>query len=169
LVVQIDEKNLGLLSLGQKARASADAFSSQRFDAELSFINPGVDAQRGSVEVKLRVPQPPAYLKQDMTVSVEIEVARRPAALVLPTDALHDVSSALPWVFRVVNGKVQKTPVTLGLKGASHCEVLSGLAIGEKVVIHAEKSLKNLVRVRSISPPIVVSPVSALVFESSAA
>ena len=169
LVVQIDEKNLGLLSLGQKAKASADAFSAQRFDAEMSFINPGVDAQRGSVEIKLRVPEPPAYLKQDMTVSVEIQVAIRPAALVLPTDALHDFNTALPWVFKVVNGKVEKTPVTLGLKSASNCEVLSGLASGDKVVVHADKALKNLVRVRSISPPIVVSPISALAFAVGAA
>ncbi len=169
LVVQIDEKNLGLVSLGQKAKASADAFPAQRFDAEMSFINPGVDAQRGSVEVKLRVPEPPAYLKQDMTVSVEIEVARRPAALVLPTDALHDFNTALPWVFKVVNGKAEKTPVTLGLKSASNCEVLTGLASGDKVVIHAEKSLKNLLRVRSIPPPIAAQPMSARVVEAGAA
>ncbi|HEY8048992.1 MAG TPA: efflux RND transporter periplasmic adaptor subunit, partial [Ramlibacter sp.] len=60
LVVQIDEKNLKLLQLGQDALASADAYADQRFAARVVYINPGVDAQRGSVEVKLAVPQPPA-------------------------------------------------------------------------------------------------------------
>ena len=32
--------------------------------------------QRASVEVKLSVPEPPDYLRQDMTVSVDIEIAR---------------------------------------------------------------------------------------------
>ena len=54
LVVQIDEKHLNLLKLGQSAQVSADAYPDQRFTAELVYINPGVDAQRGSVEVKLR-------------------------------------------------------------------------------------------------------------------
>jgi HlyD family secretion protein len=148
LVVQIDEKNLALLALGQKAQASADAFSNERFQAELSFINPGVDAQRGSVEVKLRVPQPPAYLKQDMTVSVEIEVARKPQALVLPTAAVHDFNSRFPWVFKVVNGKVKKTAVALGLRSANLCEVLEGLDSGDAVVLSTPKTLQHQARVR---------------------
>src|SRR4029079_10268914 len=53
LVVDIDEKNLRLLAIGQKALASADAYPQQRFAAELVYINPGVNAQTGAVEVKL--------------------------------------------------------------------------------------------------------------------
>jgi hypothetical protein len=72
LVLQIDEKNLHLLRLNQAAVASADAYPDQKFDAELVYINPRVDPLRGSVEVKLYVPKPPAYLQQDMTVSVDL-------------------------------------------------------------------------------------------------
>jgi HlyD family secretion protein len=77
LVLQIDEKNLGLIVFGQKALASADAFPDRTFAAEVTYINPGIDITRASVEVKLTVPEPPQYLRQDMTVSVDIEVARR--------------------------------------------------------------------------------------------
>ncbi|TIP33648.1 MAG: HlyD family efflux transporter periplasmic adaptor subunit, partial [Mesorhizobium sp.] len=62
LVLQIDEKNLGLLELGQSARASADAYPDKLFDARLTYINPSVDITRASVEVKLTVSDPPAYL-----------------------------------------------------------------------------------------------------------
>ena len=75
-MLQIDERNLGKLALGQKALASADAYPDQRFAAVVSYINPGVDITRASVEVKLTVADPPDYLRQDMTVSVDIEVAR---------------------------------------------------------------------------------------------
>jgi len=40
LVVQIDEKNLHLLTVGQPAQASADAYPEQRFAAEVTYINP---------------------------------------------------------------------------------------------------------------------------------
>ena len=89
IVVQIDEKNLAQLKLGQKALGSADAFPRERFAAELVYINPGIDALRGSVEVKLRVPIPPDYLRQDMTVSVDIEVARSAGAVLVPADAVR--------------------------------------------------------------------------------
>ena len=114
LVVQIDEKNLGLLALGQHALVSADAFPDQRFAAELVYINPGVDAQRGSVEVKLRVASPPPYLRQDMTVSVDIEVARRTQALLVPSDALRDADSGSPWVLVVEDGRAPQATGDVG-------------------------------------------------------
>ena len=77
LVLQIDERNLGRVARGQKALASADAYPTQRFGATLAYINPGVDAQRGTVEVKLDVPSSRrTTCAQDMTVSVDIETAR---------------------------------------------------------------------------------------------
>ena len=53
LVFQPDERNLAWIRLGQKARASADAYPQQVFDAEVSYIAPSIDPQRGSVEVRL--------------------------------------------------------------------------------------------------------------------
>ncbi len=101
IVVQVDEKNLAKLALGQKALASADAFADQRFDAIVTYLNPGIDATRGAVEVKLRVANPPVYLRQDMTVSVDIETARRDNARVIPAGALRDATSSEPWVMVV--------------------------------------------------------------------
>ena len=80
LTAQIDEKNLALLQVGQHALASADAYPHERFKAQITYIAPSVDAQRGSVEIRLRVAEPPAYLKQEMTVSIDIEAARRASA-----------------------------------------------------------------------------------------
>ena len=134
LVVQIDEKSFGLLALGQKARASADAYPSQTFTAEVAYINPGVDATRGSVEVKLRVPSPPDYLLQDMTVSVDIEVARRPNALILPAEAIHDAAGANPWVLAVDSGLAKRQDVKIGARGDGRVEILDGLREGDLVV-----------------------------------
>jgi HlyD family secretion protein len=75
IVVQIDEKDLGMINVGQKALASADAYAKATFAAEVIVINPGIDLLRASVEAKLRVPDPPEYLRQNMTVSVDIEIA----------------------------------------------------------------------------------------------
>jgi HlyD family secretion protein len=134
IVLQVDERNLGRVRLGQRALASADAYPERRFAAQLSFISPGVDAQRGTVEVKLRVPQPPEYLKEDMTVSVDIEIERRAGVLTLPADAVHDATTPAPWVLAVESGRAVRRPVKLGLRGERVVEVLDGLAEGELVV-----------------------------------
>ena len=134
IVVQVDEKNLAQLELGQKAIASADAYPRERFNADLFYINPGIDALRGSVEVKLRVSNPPAYLRQDMTVSVDIEVARKSAALVAPADAIFDAASGHPWALVVAGVRAVRTPVALGLKGEGRVEILEGLGEGARLV-----------------------------------
>ncbi len=135
LEVQIDEKNLAKLAIGQVALGSADAFSDQRFTAEIIYINPGIDSSRGSVEIKLRVKNPPVYLRQDMTVSVDIETAKRFDTLVIPAAALRDASSDAPWVLVVRQNHTQRQPVKVGLRGDDNLEILSGIAAGEAVIL----------------------------------
>ena len=132
--VQLDEKNLGKLKIGQQALASADAYPNERFAATLAYINPGIDASRGAVEVRLDVAAPPAYLRQDMTVSVDIATAQRSAVLVIPTGAIHDISGTAPWVLVVRERRAVRQLITLGLLGDENAEVRSGLADGEQVV-----------------------------------
>jgi HlyD family secretion protein len=156
LVVLMDEKQLKLLKLGQTALASADAYPSQRFDASLVFINPGVDAQRGSVEVRLQVPKAPAYLKQDMTVSVDLEVGHRRQAVLVPTEAVHDLDADSPWVLRVVEGRAMRIPVRLGLRTPALCEVLQGLSAGDWVIPSTFAQVLDKARVHMV--PQAVTP-----------
>jgi len=149
ILIQIDEKNLSKIALGQKAYGSADAFASQRFDAVVGFINPGVDATRGSVEVKLNIAKPPAYLRQDMTVSVDIETARRSAAVVIATSAVQDAATDKPWVWVVRSKHAVKQFVKLGLRGDTRVEALDGIAAGEFVLPASKVSVKAGQRVRA--------------------
>lgn len=149
IVVQIDEKNLALLALGQKALASADAFPDKRFAAEVIYINPGVDPLRGSVEVKLRVPQPPAFLRQDMTVSVDIEVAHRSDAVIVPADAVRDATGTQPWVLALNGRHAVRRPVRLGLRGDGRIEILSGAVPGDLLIPSTNALIKPGQRVRA--------------------
>ena len=149
LVALIDERNLSLLRPGQPAVASADAYPQRQFAAVVSRIAPSVDAQRGAVQVNLTVATPPAYLREDMTISVEIEVLRKPAALTLPLEAVQDIESGHPWIWRVDDQeRVQRTPVTLGVRAGSRVEVMSGVSTGSRVVDVAAAGLKAGQRIR---------------------
>jgi HlyD family secretion protein len=151
VVVQIDEKNLAQLKVGQKALGSADAYPRERFAAELVYINPGVDALRGAVEVKLRVPDPPGYLRQDMTVSVDIEVARSIGAVVIPADTVRDANGTQPWVLAVDDGRATRRAVKLGLKGEGRMEVLQGVAPGDRLVSATQQAVRPGQRVRAVA------------------
>ena len=137
----IDEKHLGLLAPGMPARALADAFPGQPFDARLTYIAPAVDPQRGTVEVRLAVPRAPDFLRPDMTVSVELLGGEKQDALVLPAGAVRDVDRAAPWVLALRDGRAVRTPVTLGLRGVGAVEIVAGLKEGDEAIPQTEKAV----------------------------
>lgn len=136
-MIAVDEKSLHLIALGQKALVSADAYAQQKFEAELVYINPGVNGQTGAVDVKLDVPQAPEVLRQDMTVSVDIAVAHRPQALLLSSAAVREADSAAPWVLRLQEGRAERVAVRLGLRSGGWVEMLQGVQAGDVVVTGA--------------------------------
>ena len=151
LLAQPDEKNLPSLHVGQKAHASADAFPNRSFEAEVISIAPGVDLARGTVDVKLRVLDPPAELRTDMTLSIELEVGKRDGTLVVPLEAVRDAASE-PWVLAIRGRHATRVPVLLGARGGKVAEVRKGLAEGDLVVSQPEKA-EDGQRVRAVLPP----------------
>ena len=139
LVAALDERYLGRLSPGQPARVRADAYPQRVFSATVQQIAPLVDAQRGSVEIRLvPVPPVPGDLREDMTLSVEVETGRRDRALVLPLAALRgdagDDGLATVWVV-AADGRLAARRVTLGLRTLDQAELLKGLEPGDAVVV----------------------------------
>jgi len=150
LVLQIDEKNIKWLHINQMALASADAFPDKKFQAQLVYINPSIDSQRGSIEVKLDVKYPPLELKQDMTVSVDIEASRIENAFLIPMSSVHDYDTHTPWVFLVQEGKVRKQAIVLGLESKGFAQVVSGVKAGDMVVPTQTTHLSDGSRVRVV-------------------
>ncbi len=146
--VPLDERNLPQLALQQPASVIADAYPDQPFPARINFIAPSIDPQRGTVEVRLAVNPVPEFLRQDMTVSVNIETAKRERALVIPNDALTDVQGTQATVLLVRQGKIQRQRITLGLRGLAMSEVIAGLKSGDEVLATPTTSLAEGTRVR---------------------
>lgn len=155
--VPLDERNLSRLALQQNAIAITDAYPDKPFPASINFIAPSVDPQRGTVEVRLAVDPVPEFLRQDMTVSVNIETGRRAQALVIPNDAIsilqgmqniQGVQGDRAIVLLLRDGKIQRQEVTLGLRGLAMSEVIAGLNVGDQVLADAAMPLADGTRVR---------------------
>ena len=161
LSAQVDERFLDQLRPDQTAAVVADAFPAQRFMARVLSIAPAVDAQRGAIEVRFAlVEAAPAYLREDMTLSVEVETARRDSALVLPLAALRDGATSAPgdtgaagYVLVRVDGRAQARNVRLGLRTLDAVEVLEGLAAGDEVLLGGALEAGQRVRARPVAGP----------------
>jgi HlyD family secretion protein len=156
VLVPLDEKNLEALALGQAAICIADAYPSRPFPAKVTFIAPSVDPQRGSVDIRLTVTPVPAFLRQDMTVSVNVETGRRDRALVVPNDALGAVEGSRAELWGVADGRATRRRVQLGLRGLALTEITAGLQAGDWILADAQAPVAegDRVRVESSALPV---------------
>lgn len=151
ILLPLDEKNLAPIELGQAARIIADAYPDRVLPARVSFIAPSVDTARGTIDVHLDLLEPADFLRQGMTVSVNIETGRREQALVLPNDALRARDGTRAQVLRVNDGVVERVGVRLGMLGTALSEVSEGLTAGDLVLIgDAEEGQRVRVREQAI-------------------
>ncbi|MEQ1773657.1 MAG: efflux RND transporter periplasmic adaptor subunit [Burkholderiales bacterium] len=147
LIVQVDEKNLPLLQQGRTAVATVDAFPTERFEAVIAYISPGVDAARGSVELRLDIPKPPAFLKSDMTVSIELAGPLLKQALLLPADVIRQLQSDAPYVVINRAGEATRAAVRTGLQMQGRVQILQGVAPDDPVIL--TRDVEPGARVRS--------------------
>lgn len=146
ILIPVDERNLGVLAIGQPAQCIADAYPDRSFEAQINFIAPTVDPQRGTVDVRLTVDPAPDFLRQDMTVTATIQTNQRDKAITLSNDLIKEVKAGHGVVWLVKGGKVTAEPVKLGLRGLSATEITEGLKPGDHVVLSSTVKLGERVR-----------------------
>lgn len=148
ILVPLDEKELGPVAVGQPALIIADAYPTEVLEGRVSFIAPAVDTNRGTIDVHLELLESADFLRQGMTVSVDIRTASRDQALVIPNDALFNRRGDSAEVLRLAGGRLaERVPVRLGLRGTGLTEVVEGVDPGD-VLLTDEQAEGRRVRVR---------------------
>jgi HlyD family secretion protein len=150
VLVPVDERNLGVLAIGQAARCTPDAYPQYQFDATVDHIAPTVDAERGTVDVRLAVQNPPDYLKQDMTVTATIVTGKRDSTITVPNDVLKQVVGDQATLQLIHRGRVVEQIVELGLRGTTHTEVIQGIDDGAVVVRAPDLKVGQRVRAGNV-------------------
>lgn len=128
----IGQEAVPLLSTGQKVTVTLDAFPGREFTGTVTQVGPVATAtgQRFPVEVSLANP---GELKAGMTARAVFKLTA-PEGVVIPLTAVRTEGGG-DYVFVVKEGKVERRPVTLGLKNEDRVMVLKGLEAGEQVAV----------------------------------
>lgn len=145
--IQVPERDLSELSVGQSAFLTVEAWPDRRFDARVLRISPVVDAATGTIKVTLEV-DGAGKLRPGMFASVFIETATRDDALVIPKNALA-LDSVEDAVYVAADGVASRRRLELGFEEGDFVEVLSGLSAGEPVVTVGQDGLSEGRRCRS--------------------
>ena len=144
---RVPELALSSLKVGQPIRVSVDAFAGRFFDGKIYIIDPIVDANGRAIRLRARIPNPDGLLSPGLFARVEIVVARRENALLIPESAVFTDGDG-HFVYSVDGGRAVRTKVELGQRRPGEVEVLRGLAPGATVVTAGHQKLRDGDRVK---------------------
>jgi len=141
----IDERDVVRLKVGQEALLSSDAYVGKIFHARVRDITLSGDPTQRAFRARLALEDKEA-LPVGLTFEVNIVTRRVDQALLVPSSAVVDGA-----VWRVVEGRVERRLVKIGISGIDKSEVISGLAAGDTVVMKPPKDMKAGQRIRAAS------------------
>jgi membrane fusion protein, multidrug efflux system len=133
-VFPVPEKFAHELRPGQEVSFGVAAIPGRAFTGQVDFVDPVVQLPGRTILVKARVPNPGRQLQPGMFLEAHLVTAVRPAAVVVPEDAVVPAEgSSFVWV--VADGKADRRKVTLGVRTPGFVEVASGVTAGTQVVV----------------------------------
>ena len=132
LEATVDERDIGLVRVGQPTSVAVDAFGDGEFHAHVAQIVPAADPASRAFVVKLELPPDPR-LRSGLFGRARIPRGER-TALLIPQSALVQ-RGQLQGVYTLdANREVHLAYVTLGRAVDQHVEVLSGIQDGDKLI-----------------------------------
>jgi len=141
VVAEINEEEITRIAAGQKAFLRSEAFATQALRATVSQITPKGDPTRKTFRVYLLLPRD-TPLRIGMTVEVNIIYREKAAAVVVPAEAVIDNAVQV-----VRDGKVQRVPITVGIRGSRNVEIIGNVSRDTTVLSPARTDLADGTRV----------------------
>jgi Cu(I)/Ag(I) efflux system membrane fusion protein len=147
-LVDVAERDLGEISLGQRVVVKARSFPRREFAGMLEVIYPEISRETRTARVRVELQNPDLKLIHDMYVDAEIEVGKREPVLSMPESAMLDTGTRQTVLIDRGDGRFEPREVKIGQRGGGYIEVRDGLREGEPVVtsanflIDAESNLK---------------------------
>jgi len=148
VVVNVIEKDFAKVKLNQKATVSVHAYPDEIFSGKITLISPTISPTTRTASVEITIPNKNHRLKPGMFGQVDIIIREKDDAILIPTYAVLE-HSEVNRVFIVAKGKASSEVVQLGADQGELVEVVSGVDVGDSLVVagHHKISSGEAVRV----------------------
>jgi len=155
VLLDIVERDVPLVKIGQRAELHADAYPARTFEGTLARIVQALDRTTRTMTVEVDLPNPEHALKAGMFARVDLVVGTHHDALQIPIDAVTRLESD-QYVYTVQNGKARKVPIVMGARSDLLVEVTQGLTGTEPVIVSGKDLVTDgaAVEARPVETPL---------------
>jgi RND family efflux transporter MFP subunit len=157
VLVDVVEKDVPLVQIGQPAELRAEAYPGRVFRGTVTRVVQALDRNTRTMTVEVDIPNPDRALKGGMFARVELVVGTHVGALQIPSDAVTRLE-ADQYVYTVQEGKARKVAVGLGIQDNKMIEITKGLTGTEPVIVSGKDLVSDGVKVDPHSMEAAVKP-----------
>jgi RND family efflux transporter MFP subunit len=150
---EVNEEDVGEVKSGMKAVMQLYAYRTRTFTAHVSSIQPAADPTTQRYTILLEMENPPDNLMAGMTGEMNIITGTHQNAILAPTRALMADQALI-----VKHGVVQRRTVQVGFRTVDFTEALSGVEVGDHVVVADQDRLRPGQRVRQRQVDVPAKP-----------
>ncbi len=143
LVVNVVEKDLRMVTAGDVGIVEVDAYPGEKFNGRIARVAPVLDPATRTASIEIEVPNGDKRLKPGMYARISLTVEERKNALVAPKNAVIDFENKRGVWMPSEDRRAQFVPVTLGIEGPEHIEVVAGLKEGDRFVTTGAAAVRN--------------------------
>lgn len=142
VVVNIEQKDLSMVQVGQKAEVMVDTYADKVFAGVVELINPEAGTANRMFRTKVKVDNTDGALKAGMFSKVQLATGDAVQSLTIPQGAVIQ-KQGIYYVFTVEDDKAVRHQVEIGTATGETIQIKSGLQPGEKVVVSNISQLKD--------------------------
>jgi membrane fusion protein (multidrug efflux system) len=134
ILIEVVEKDVPLIQVGQKSEVRAEAYPDRVFEGTVTRVVQALNRATRTMTIEVDLPNKDHVLKGGMFARVEVLVGTHRNAIQIPIDAVSRLEDS-QYVYIVREGKAQRVPVEIGVRDENRVEITKGLAGLEQVII----------------------------------
>lgn len=140
VLVDVPEAEVRFAQVGTRANVRFDALPGRSVKAQICRTAGSLDTVLRTMRVELDIENPDFTIYPGMFARVDMDVERRPNAMVIPSKAVTMLRNHA-FVFVDSGGTAKKVSVTVGTADPEWCEAASGLTGDERIILPEGKIL----------------------------
>lgn len=140
--ISVPDIVVGKIKVGQKVPVSINAMKDKKVSGVINTISPNSNSKDNSYLVKVKIDNSQSGLIAGMFIKISLPAESKSNILLVPNEALS-IENNVNYLYAVVDGKVKKVAVTVGISNDKNTEVKGNITKGMDVVTEGQSFLNE--------------------------
>ena len=143
LIINVSENLYTKLSIGMEVKVFVDVYPDEEFTGKIALIHPTINQVSHTFPVEVNIPNSDLRIRPGMFARVNLNLGTNERIVVPDASVLKQTGSNDRHVFVIKDGKADKKIITVGQHLGDKYEVLSGIDVGDEVVVAGASRLSD--------------------------